>query len=368
MSIAENKISGRQFMFTITCIIQASALLNAFISNVTQQETWLIVLFGTLVFLPTLWMYRCLIVRFPDKNLVEITIHIFGPILGRVISFFYIFFFFVLLCLNSVDMTTLCNSTMLPNTPIYVLLAICLLVAAWAVRSGLRVMTLYGKFFVIASFIIIIGSIVLLIGKFEFNNLFPVFDMPLIKYIQGIHILNTIPFGELVVILMISPNVVMTKKETTKYLFIGTLLGAVSFLLTVLRDILALGGTFGIFMTPSLMAFRLIRFAEVFTRSEILFVCIFIVLLFFKITVLFYACVTTITQVFNLEKYKPLVFPLGLLVMVASLVFMANPVHHIVSGRQAAPFLWMIPEIILPTITLFVAILFKKKSERSFVT
>ena len=122
--------------------------------------------------------------------------------------------------------------------------------------------------FYFSASLIIIGSMFLLLNVFEVTNLFPIFNLKLKNYIQGTHILTSIPFADLIVFLMITPNVEMKKKDVNKYLFLGVSFGALSFLLTLLRDIMALGETFSIFIFPSIVAFRLIHITEAITRVK----------------------------------------------------------------------------------------------------
>jgi len=364
MTIAETKISGRQFMYSIICFIQASAILNAFISNITYQESWLVVIFAFIIFIPSVFMYGALINRFKDKNLIQIVIQIFGPILGRIISVIYLIFCLSITMFNITDLTDITKTSMLPTTPYIILVMMCILITAWAVRSGLRVLTIYSKMYVFLASFIIILSIIFLFNVIEIGNLFPIFSLPLKKYVQGIHILNAIPFGELVVFLLIAPNVQMNKKQTYKYFFLGASIGAFSFFLTVLRDISVLGETFGMFVFPSLVAFRLIRITEAITRIEILFIVILIILLIFKISILYYVTVITVSQIFNLKKYKNIVLSVGFFLMTAAIVLSANSIQHTLAAQNGAPFIWVTLQIIFPFILLLISLIFNIKSPK----
>ena len=49
MKVENAKISATQFMFSIVIFIRSSSLLSAFFFSITKQDSWLIVLFGTVV-------------------------------------------------------------------------------------------------------------------------------------------------------------------------------------------------------------------------------------------------------------------------------------------------------------------------------
>ncbi len=93
MRIDKAQISGTQFMFTVTFFIQGSALLTAFLATITMQDSWLAVLFGAALCLPLIWLYRTLMVTFPDQNLIEVLEEVYGPVLGKIIGISYVWFF-----------------------------------------------------------------------------------------------------------------------------------------------------------------------------------------------------------------------------------------------------------------------------------
>jgi spore germination protein KB len=70
-------------MFSVACFTQASSLLIAFISAVTMQDSWLVVLIGAVLCLPLIWLYRTLMVTFPGQNLLQVFDEVYGPVAGK---------------------------------------------------------------------------------------------------------------------------------------------------------------------------------------------------------------------------------------------------------------------------------------------
>jgi spore germination protein KB len=194
-------------MFSVACFIQASALLATFISTVTLQDSWLVLLFGAVLCLPLIWLYRTLMVMFPDQNLLQILVEVYGPVVGKVIGVAYIWFFFTLASLNLTDLGNFTKLTIMQETPNMVLALMCVLVSAFAVRNGIKLVTRYSTLFAVITFILLSIGIILILNQIKLENFLPMFDQPFGKYVQGIHIISTIPFGELVVLLMIHPYV-----------------------------------------------------------------------------------------------------------------------------------------------------------------
>lgn len=97
MRIDKGQITGPQFMFTVICFLKATSLLTAFVAGVALQDSWLVVLFGMVLCLPLIWLYRTLMVLFPDRNLIQILEEVYGPVAGRIIGVLYLWFLFTII-------------------------------------------------------------------------------------------------------------------------------------------------------------------------------------------------------------------------------------------------------------------------------
>ncbi len=83
------------------------------------------------------------------------------------------------------------------------------------------------------------------------------------KYIQSTHIITVIPFGDVVIFLMIVPCVKkLTPQEATKYWFTGVAMGMIILFVVLLRDISILGNTIHLFALPGLVTLRLVNMAR----------------------------------------------------------------------------------------------------------
>lgn len=355
MRIDNEKISGRRFLFTAICFTQASSLLAAFLVTVVYQDAWLVVLMGGLVCLPLMWIYRELMVMFPGKNLLHILEEVYGTVLGKVFGVAYLWFFFTLASLNISDLTALTKTTILEKTPSLVLSLTCVLVAAMAVRHGVGLVTRYSTLFTFSAFAIMGISFLLVFNQLDIKNIFPMFDQPPMKYVQGVHIISTIPFGELVAMLMLNANMKITRKETTRYLFLSFLLGVLSVFIVLLRDVAALGNTIDMFTVPSLMVLRLFSLGVTLGRLEVLFAVVLVMLLFFKVMVLYYVAVIAAAQLLKVKEYRHLVLSMGVLMVLYGMTLYPSNIEHTEAGQQIVPFLWMPFEILLPLLTLVVA-------------
>lgn len=354
MEIEKGKISSSQLMFLIAGFIQGSTLTVTFSFIVAKQDTWLTVLAGWLVGLPFVLVCIALAQKFPGKTLVQINDIVFGPYLGKLVTAIYLGF---VLTVNGEYLRYLGDFILvyiMPETPIVVILVMFTCICAWAVRSGIEVTSRFSGIFVVVTLIIVISTFVLLLKDMKLSNFLPVLETPLKDFIQGTHIMEAIPFGELFAFLMIIPYLNKLKQAKSSVL-LGYIIGGATVLITTVRDIAVLGATTAILAQPSFEAVRLIEIAKVLTRLEIFVAIALLITLFIKVSVFYYVTVTSIAQMFSLRSYLPLVPPIGI-ILIAFGIWMADSyMEQVYSTLHYYPFIAMPCEILLPSLTLIIA-------------
>ncbi len=71
MKLETERITAFQYMISIVCYIQASALLASFFTPIVQQDSWIVILLGIVTAMPFLFIYLALTRTFPGRNLIE---------------------------------------------------------------------------------------------------------------------------------------------------------------------------------------------------------------------------------------------------------------------------------------------------------
>ncbi|OJU16824.1 MAG: hypothetical protein BGN88_08075 [Clostridiales bacterium 43-6] len=354
MKLDNETITGGQLTFAIGAFILGSSLLTSFVLSVSAQDSWLMVLISTLISFLIYWMYIVLSQKFPGKDLIEINDEVFGSIVGKIISLFYLYFFFSLAALNTKDVGNFVSGYVLPESPGPVVLVMFVFICAWAVRKGVSTMLRYGFLFTIMSVLFLGFSIIFLIKDMHFGNFLPFLHLPIATYLQSINIITIIPFCEIVVFFMIFPHIDQPKKLKKSVLF-GLLIGATMLFLIIARDTAVLGNTTNILSMPSYESVRIINISNVITRTEILFAIAFLVLLFFKISIIYYAIVITLARIFKLRTYRPIVYVTGIIIIVYALITFDSPMENAFWGSNVAPIFSSLFEVLLPLITLIIA-------------
>lgn len=359
MKIKQEQISSTQLMFSIVCYILGSSLLTGYITGVTRQDSWISIVSGYIVSLPILGIYTALAKKFPGKNIIEITINTFGKFLGRIISIFYIFFFFSLAFLNTRNMGDFMTGYIMPETPMLAFFILFVFVCAWTVRKGVETMTRYSVLFFIITIATILFNFFLMINNIKLRNFFPMFSLPISKYIQATHTVAILPFCEILAFFMLFPYVKESDK-IKKSLYSGLTIGATSFLILMLRDTSVLGAINYIFSAPTFEVIRLINIGVVFTRIESIYAAILVMLSFFRVSITFFATVSSIAQTFNLHSYKILVLIFGVLIIIFSLIVFDSASESDYWGKNVAAVYSTFFELLLPVITLLVAVIKEK--------
>lgn len=355
MILDKTQVSAKRFMFTVGYFIQSSILLTAFALTLTRQDSWLVVIFSLILFIPIIWIYRTIMVQFPNKNFIQVLEIVFGKVVGKLLALGFIWFLINLTALNLRDLEVFAKITVMTETPPIVLAIMCMVFVVYAVRKGIYVVCRFSAAFAVIQIAVIIIAIALVSDQIKLDNFLPIFDQPQLNYLQSVHVVSTIPMGELVAFLMITPNIRMNKESVAKYWYAGFAIGGLSFLIVMFREISVLGNIAHIFSLPALTTFRLIHIGSILNRIEILFALTLVLLLSFKVLFLTYVTVIAIAQLAELDSYKNFVIIISLAIIPLVITIFPNAFEMHAAGQQVVPFIWMIFEIILPIFVLITA-------------
>ncbi|SDM99695.1 GerAB/ArcD/ProY family transporter [Acetanaerobacterium elongatum] len=315
---AKDQISSRDLLFSAAAYVQASSLLTAFITGTLRQSSWVGTVAAYALALILLAILLFLFKRHPGMGLVQLNDAVFGKVAGRIVSFCYFFFIFTLVSLNIGDLNGFLNSYILSDTPPIAIVVPLMLVCVIAVRKGIDSVFRLGPLFSALQIITLILFTVMLIPNMKPANMLPVLDLTPKEFWQGTNTLYSLPFGDLFIVILAIPAV-SNIKNYKSIIFKGFTIGAVITLLIVITDTLVLGPLLSNITLPRFLSIRLINVADVFTRMDIVYAYVLIVLRYFKLCVLLYVCSLLLAQIFELKSYVPLVSTLGILTAIYSL-------------------------------------------------
>ncbi len=347
-------ISTNQFAYSVSAFILASNLLTSALYRFAKNDSWAVVIIGFIATLVLIGIYIALSKRYPAKGLFEINNEVFGKVIGKAVSALYVFFFSSLAFFNTSDLGNFINSSILKQTPLMLILFVFVVVCARAVRKGPVNITRYGFLFTVMTIAAVLTVSLLLINKYHPQNLFPAFTLPARNYLLGSHIVAMLPFGEIFVFMMLIPDM-RQPHEFGRAMLKGLTIAGFMLLIVVLRDTLVLGKFISIFSMPSYRAARYIDIGEILTRIEIIYAVVFVMMLFFKVSILYHASVSGFTQLFGIETHQPFIYIFGVLICVYAVASFGTIANHVKWFMTAAATYSTFFILVLPLLTLLIS-------------
>lgn len=359
MKIEKGIISSTQLMLLIIGLIESETLTSAFISGVTKQSTWIVLIIGFAITVGLLYIYTSLSEKFPQKNLIEINNIIYGRYFGKVISILYAFYFWFIVSTNLRFIADFFSTYLFPDIDIKVFIIAVAVLTMYTIRKGLEVIARSGAIISILAIIIDIIVTILVIKDTHLSNLLPIAQITLKQFIQGINLMVGIPFGEIIVFLMIFPYINIGSK-VKKSAFSGLIIGSVIFMTIVLRNAAVLGNIYTVQVLPTYQVAKLINIGQIITRMEILIAATYLFNVFLKICLFFYAAVLSMAQFFSLKSYKPLVIPMGIINIILSVIAFSSESDEAYQAANIYCVYAILYVIILPVISITIVSIRKK--------
>ncbi len=319
--IKEEQIGHREALIMLTIMLTGKIFLS-FPRNLAllgNGAGWIIVLLAGGFSLIGLYFLHQVLKRYPEQNIVEIAQTALGKYLGLAAGL-VIFLFFLLL--TAVYLRQFAESfilAILPRTPISVISGVFLLLLIWAMLQGIealsRVAILLGPYLLTALILIVAFTL----PQMHLGNLSPVLG-PGVGSILKFSVFEISSFAELLLLGIITP---LIRKKQERYK-----VGLYSLVTAVLINTGVVAAVVMIFnynaarrlMFPMFQLTRLISFGEFIQRVEAVFVFLWFFWAGIQLGGLFYGALTSFAQTFKIKDYRPLVFPLAVIVFTASLL------------------------------------------------
>ena len=132
------KVSKYQF-FTLMFIFEVGSTTLFALGIAAKQDAWIVILVALLIGLVFIWIYTELQNLFPSKNYVEIIIAILGKKIGIPLALLYAAYWLWPAARNLREFGELISMTLLPETPLSVILFIFILISLYALLKGVEV-------------------------------------------------------------------------------------------------------------------------------------------------------------------------------------------------------------------------------------
>jgi spore germination protein KB len=351
----------RQAIYTqIVFMIGSSVVMG--VNNVAGQDSWIAFIVAVGMVAPLILIYSRIVKLFPEKDLYDIAIELFGKITGNIIIVLFTWYAIHLAAMVLRNFTEFVEISALEETPQTPIAIAIVLVAFYLARSGIKT---FGKWSVIALFFvlfIILFTVIFSIKDMDFTNILPLMSHSFEVMFSSAFKSFSFPLAETVLFLALASSI---KREDSPYKknIYSILSGSVILMIIIIRNLLVLGN--GLFETtyfPSYSAARIINVGDFLTRIEGSISFNFILAGLTKITVCILAGSKGIAKLFALRDHKNMILPVSLLILALSSIVFTSTMEMIafinIYSYYAIPF-----QIIIPLITWITAEI-KAKSKK----
>ena len=346
-------------------LVMATVIL--FVPGITaakvKQSAWLVPLFlPVLTGFTTIWTAWKLGQRFPQHTLVQYSVVLLGKAAGKLVAGAYILFFLVLNVLVIREFSQFLTLTMLLKTPAYILNVAIVLVGGYVAAKGIEVVARMTQFILPLFAVGTLFIFVLAIPSMEPGKLLPLLEGGVLPIIRG-SVTPASWYGEVIVLVMLLPAV-NKPREAKSRCFLAIL--AVAGFLSV--DILITLGVYGpeltgYFRFPFWVVAKYIEYSNYLQRVESVVAVLWITGMTIKVALVSYVIALSTAQVLGLTAYRPVLYPLALVQIIAA----GYPLINMAALDEILDQYWppfaLLFELILPLVLLLVALIRRKRRE-----
>lgn len=360
--IEEGKISSFQMGIIMYPAIVATAIL--ILPSITPahagRDMWLSPVWASITGFLTVYIVYRLNRLFPKETIIEYSKRIVGTIPAKLLGLLYLLLYFHMTGIVVREYGEFMVGSFFQRTPLFVIMGSMILVCALNVRGGVEVIARTAQFFVPIVVILFTCIVLLLIPDLDPRNMLPIMEHGLLPSLKG----SVVPhgwFSEYILISFLLPYL----SDRQKGLHWGMISAAavmVTMVITNFASLFLFGEITAALPYPVMSAARYISLAEFFEHLEALVMAIWVAGTFMKISMFYYVLVLGTAQWTGLSGYRPLVLPIGLILVSFSFWVGASLQELVHFLSTVSPFYFLILQTVLPAILLMIALLRKKGS------
>ncbi|GLB61817.1 GerAB/ArcD/ProY family transporter [Cytobacillus sp. NCCP-133] len=360
------KISVRQFRVLVILFTIGTSILivPSVLASEAKQDAWIAAILGMGFSLLVILLYNKLGLMFPNMTIVQMNQKVFGKWLGKAIS---LLFFSMAFLYSSALLFYTGNFfiiEIMPETPIEATVVLMGAIMVMAVRQGLETFARSAELFFLIFFLLFFFLIFSVVPEIEFKNLQPIFEVEFKPLLRGSIFLVVTSTINAVVLLMVFPTDVNQPKKAQKSFLIGTLIGGLVMIIITLLSILVLGPYLSEKLVyPGYELGKQINIGNFITRMEAIMAAMWMITIYYKLVLYFYASVLGFTQILNMKDFRPFTLPLGMIAIVLSLVVYPNVAYIQEWDIETANPYSLTVGLFFPLVLLAVAAFRKKNRE-----
>ncbi|BFH63141.1 GerAB/ArcD/ProY family transporter [Paenibacillus azoreducens] len=299
------------------------------VASISRQDAWISALL-TIVGGVVIIIILLIIARIQsDKSWIESCIKVLGKWPGTVISIWYLLYFWMVCAYLVREIGDFMTTEIFMTTPLLVVHFLIILLILWAVKAGLESIGRSSEIMLPMFLLAVFTLVVSLFPQIDLHHLKPIGEQGPKTIVRGTIVGTAFPFGELSVLLMLTPYVNKQPHWAKEVLLIviaaGTLLS-----LTTAMSLLVLGIDLTAYSVyPMYVLAQKINIGNFFQRIEAIMAIAYLITTFFKAVVFFYAFTLGTGQLFRLKCKRILYLPGGMLVFAMAILFSGDAVYYL---------------------------------------
>ncbi|MFJ7972411.1 endospore germination permease [Psychrobacillus sp. NPDC096389] len=351
------KINSYQFLVLVIFFTIGTSILTvpSALATYSKQDAWIAAIIGTGIGLLIVWLYAKIGLWFPKLTFVQMNEMLFGKWIGNILSFLFIFMtllFSAILLYYSGSFLTI---HVMPNTPMVATNILMAIILVMAVRLGLETIARSAEILISIFFLLFIILVIFIAPEIEFENIQPVFDTDIKSIAQSSLSLIVVSSVNAVSLLMIFPAFINEPQSAKNSFLFGNLIGGFIMIILTFLCILVLGVDLTARQEfPGYGLAKMINIGNFINRIEALMAALWIICLYYKMVLYFYASVYGLAQVLNLKDYRPLTYPFGMIAIVLSLVIFPNVMEQQKFDATISKYFSITIGILLPLLMVIV--------------
>ncbi|MBO1511199.1 GerAB/ArcD/ProY family transporter [Metabacillus bambusae] len=322
-------ISVRQFQIFVFIFTIGSSILYipSSLAAEAKQDAWIPAGFGVVIGLLVVKLITSLAKLYPNLNFAQYTEVILGKWIGKLVNLAFFFNFYMICAFVLRDVGDFVITLLMPETPLQAILIIFIVVVILGIRLGLETLARAAEIFYPWLIFMMLILLIALTPEVKFTNIQPLFESEVKTIVRASLPFIAVPFFQFSVFLMIIPYV-QQKKGVEKKFFSGALKAGILLIIFTVVSILVLGVNITARQFyPTFTLSEKINIGNFLQRLEAVIASIWFISIFFKLAICFYASILSLAHTLKLKDYKVLTFPLGIILVVLSIVVYPNIVY-----------------------------------------
>ncbi|SMQ87077.1 spore germination protein KB [Bacillus sp. OV166] len=317
--LEKGKISPLQMAIIMYPMVVATGdlLLPRIVAIHAGRDLWISTMIGSVTGFILVYITFKLHERYLGETIIQYSEKIVGRLCGKIFGFFFIF-----ICIYGDGIITrqyaeFVVGSFMPKTPLMVVIASMIFACALAVRGGIEGIARIAQLFIPIILILWVIIILLLLPDMEIKNIFPIMENGMKPVFRG-----AIPlfgwFNNVVILAMLLPFLSNSDKGM-KYGVISLCIVLLTLLALNITTLFIFGGITATFTYPVMSAVRYISIADFLEHIESIVMAIWVAGAFIKISIFYYIIVIGTSQWLGLSNYRPIVFPMGIYIIICSI-------------------------------------------------